>query len=75
MYVRPEFRGRGYAAAILAELERRAGADGYRLIRLETGNRQPEAIGLYEWRGYRRIGNWGKYVGHIAHQCYEKTLG
>ena len=74
MYVRPEFRGRGYSAAILAELERRANADGYRTVRLETGNRQPEAIRLYESRGYRRIGNWGNYAGKIEHQCYEKAL-
>lgn len=75
MYVRPAFRGRGYSAAMLGELERRAWLDGYRVMRLETAYRQPEAIGLYESRGYRRIANYEKYAGKIEHLCYEKRLG
>ncbi|MEK6702960.1 MAG: GNAT family N-acetyltransferase [Planctomycetota bacterium] len=75
MYVRPEFRGRGYSAAILAELERRAILDGYRAVRLETAYRQAEALGLYQSRGYVRIENYGKYAGHVEHLCFEKALG
>lgn len=75
MYVRPEFRGRGYSAAMLAELERRAGLDGYKVVRLETAYRQAEALGLYRSRGYVQIENFGKYAGHVEHLCFEKVLG
>ena len=62
MYVKPQLRGRGYAKAILAELERLAWEHGYTSIRLTTGKRQPEAIGLYEWAGYSRIPLYGVYT-------------
>lgn len=75
MYVRPEFRGRGYSAAMLAELERRAAWDGYKFVRLETAYRQAEALGLYRSRGYVQIANFGKYAGHVEHLCFEKALG
>src|SRR5215472_1550680 len=41
MFVLPEHRGRGYAKAILAELEHRAFESGYTSVRLGTGDRQP----------------------------------
>ena len=44
-------RGRGYARAVLAELERTAAAAGRRRAVLETGTRQPEAIALYTSAG------------------------
>src|SRR5215468_366748 len=55
MFVLPEFRGRGIARQILLALEARARELNYRLVRLETGIEQPEAIGLYKSAGYRRI--------------------
>lgn len=45
-------RRRGLARRVLAELERAAGARGYRRIHLTTGPRQPEARGLYLATGY-----------------------
>jgi ribosomal protein S18 acetylase RimI-like enzyme len=74
MFVAPDCRGRGYGRAILAELERLAAALGYTAARLETGSRQPEAIGLYERSGYRRIANFGMYVGSERSVCFEKRL-
>ena len=62
MFVRPGFRGRGLARLVLEELERIATANGLRRLILETGVRQPEAIGLYRSAGYRRIANYGPYV-------------
>ncbi len=58
MYVRPPFRGRGRARALLEALEREAGRLGAVIVRLDTGPRQPQAQGLYERSGYRAIGNW-----------------
>lgn len=74
MYVMPGFRGRGIASAVLAALER-LGADlGYSGIKLATGERQPEAIALYESRGYLRVEPYGKYVGDPLARCYRKAL-
>ncbi len=70
MFVIPDCRGRGFSKLILAELEHRAARDGYRLLRLETGDRQPEAIKLYERCGYRRIANFGIYVDSARSVCF-----
>lgn len=75
MFVRPEMRGRGYAGLLLRKLERLALAEGYAFVRLETGVRQPEAIRLYERSGYRRVENFGIYVGDDQSVCFEKQLG
>ncbi|SDP33549.1 Acetyltransferase (GNAT) family protein [Streptomyces sp. cf386] len=45
-------RRRGLARRVVAELEREAGARGYRRVYLTTGPRQPEARGLYLATGY-----------------------
>ena len=72
--VAPEHRGRGYAKRLLAEIERHAADCGYSCLRLETGDRQHESIALYERVGFRRIPNFGIYVGSDWSVCYEKVL-
>jgi ribosomal protein S18 acetylase RimI-like enzyme len=74
MYVAPAFRGRGIARALLRALEAAAGRLGVAVLRLETGTRQPEAIGLYEAAGYARIPAFGEYVGDPLSVCFEKRL-
>jgi putative acetyltransferase len=74
MYVRPTARGRGVGAAILGELEARAAALGFRVVRLETGPLQPEAIGLYEHAGYREIPCFGAYATGAASRCFERRV-
>ena len=75
MYVRPEFRGRGYAKQMLKHLEELATARGFSKVRLETGISQPEAIGLYERNGYYKIPPFGDYWDDPLSFFYEKTLG
>ena len=58
--------------AIVNELERQARARGYRVVRLETGVRQPEAISLYESLGYYPIPNYGEYRDSSLSVCFEK---
>lgn len=58
MYVRPPFRGRGLARALLGALEASAINLGATFARLDTGPKQPLAQGLYERSGYQAIGNW-----------------
>ena len=48
-------RRRGYATALLVELEAVIVQRGYRRVYLTTGNRQPEAEALYESAGYTRL--------------------
>ena len=58
MYVAPRARRAGVARALLAALEDTARGLGYRVVRLDTGDRQPHAQALYEAAGYRRVGNF-----------------
>jgi len=62
MYVVPDVRGRGISRLVLAGLEAEALARGWTTLRLETGPRQPEAVGLYTRAGYRPTSAFGHYV-------------
>jgi putative acetyltransferase len=61
VYVRPPWRRGGVARAILGELFGQARSRGLRILRLETGNAQPEALALYERAGFRHRGPFGHY--------------
>jgi GNAT superfamily N-acetyltransferase len=74
MYVASAVRRRGIAWSLLAELERRAIKFGYSIIRLETGDRQPEAAALYESFGFRRIPAYGSHVSDPLSLCFEKRV-
>ena len=74
MYVLPESRGRGLGRQLLEALEAEALRLGYRGIVLETGNRQPEALGLYLSVGYAPIPCYGAYASRALSMCFEKTL-
>jgi putative acetyltransferase len=66
MYTREEARGRGVAKALLRRIEEQARAAGAPILCLETGNRQREAIGLYERMGYQRCAAFGPYAAMPA---------
>lgn len=74
MYAVPEARGRGLGRQILAGLIERGRALGYARLVLETGDRQAEALHLYESAGFRRIPNYGYYVGMEESLCYGLDL-
>ena len=74
MYVAPQFRKKGIASEILSELEKWAGELSCGRYTLETGKRQPEAIGLYKKSGYKVISNYGQYAGVENSVCFEKNL-
>lgn len=74
LYVLPSHRRRGVARLILVELERQALHFGYRVLRLETGNRQLAAQRLYESCGFRRIEAFAPYSGDPTSMCFEKPL-
>jgi GNAT superfamily N-acetyltransferase len=62
MYVVPDLRGRGLARRLLGHLEDTARAAGVDALVLETGQRQPDAIGLYRACGYTDIPRFGHYA-------------
>jgi ribosomal protein S18 acetylase RimI-like enzyme/uridine kinase len=74
MYVRPQFRGLGFARLMLNHLEDYARSHGVRLLRLETGIHQQAAIGLYERMGFRRIPPFGEYREDPLSRYYEKDI-
>lgn len=74
MYVSPESRKKGIASKILEELEKWASELNIRKCVLETGKRQPEAIGLYKKNGYNLIPNYGQYAGVENSLCFEKVI-
>lgn len=74
MYTLPEFRGKGIALEVLAQLESSAMELGYSKCILETGKKQPEAIQLYTRAGYSNIENYGQYAGVINSVCFGKEL-
>jgi GNAT superfamily N-acetyltransferase len=72
MYVAPEARSRGLGRRILERLEVGARTAGYSFVRLDTGDRQPEALRLYRSAGYREIPD---YNGNpAASYWFEKPL-
>ena len=74
MYVTPEHRGTGLSRRMLRALEEEARDFGYRRIRLETGVRQHEALGLYRSAGFEEIPRFGPYVDDELSVCFEKPL-
>jgi len=54
MYVRPEFRGRGIANALLEAVHAHARDAGFHWIYLDTKDGLDVAISFYERRGYER---------------------
>jgi putative acetyltransferase len=79
MYTRPAARGRGLAKAVLRRLEEEARAAGKPLLRLETGDYQREAVGLYRRAGFVSCGPFGHYARMPARNIetslfFEKAL-
>lgn len=74
MFVRPAFRGQGLSRELLRRLEDEARRTGIQVLRLETGPRQVEALGLYRSSGYTDIPRYGEYTHSPDSICMEKPL-
>ncbi|MDA1215782.1 MAG: GNAT family N-acetyltransferase [Chloroflexi bacterium] len=74
MYVVPALRGRGIARALLTALEAEAKSLGLKRLVLETGERQPEALGLYRQAGFTVIPAYGEYIDAPLSLCMGKDL-
>lgn len=74
MYVVPAHRGRGVSTALLAAAEDAARSRGVRRIVLQTGDRQPDAVRVYEREGYTRIPIFPPYERLTFSICMAKAL-
>jgi putative acetyltransferase len=74
VFVAHSHRGRGYAMALMEQLERHLNKRGIRLARLETGIRQPKALAIYRRLGYIERGPYGAYVEDPLSIFMEKHL-
>jgi GNAT superfamily N-acetyltransferase len=74
MYVAPAYRGSGAATALLAAAETAARSLGASRVVLQTGDRQPDAVRLYEREGYTRIPVFPPYEWLPFSVCMEKSL-
>jgi len=75
MFVVPQARGHRIGRQILAALEEVALAEGVRVVRLETGVRQPEALALYRSSGYVERGPFASYRPDPLSTFFEKWVG
>ncbi len=75
LFVDPAARGLRIGQLLVEAIEAHAVALGVTVLRLETGIRQPAALGLYEKAGYRPINLFGAYKPDPLSVFMEKTLG
>ena len=66
MYVDESVRGNKIGAALVDHLEGVALELGLRELKLETSDRQPAAVGLYERFGFEPCEPWGEYIATAA---------
>jgi putative acetyltransferase len=74
MYVSPRGRGQGVARKLLVLLESRAIASDCKLLTLETGPYQHEALALYASAGYERRGPFGDYANDPLSVFMQKRI-
>lgn len=72
MYARPETLGVG--SAILEYLEKSAQKFGYNKLWLETRLVNRHAVNFYMKNGYKKIPNFGKYIGNPKAICLGKKI-
>ncbi|PWR23618.1 GNAT family N-acetyltransferase [Zavarzinia compransoris] len=75
MYVLPEARGHGLGRKLLEALIAIADGEGIRTLRLETGIRNREALGLYRALGFIERGPFGDYAEDPNSKFMERRLG
>jgi putative acetyltransferase len=74
MYVRAQFRGRGFGKLMLDHLTEYAASHAIGILRLETGIHQHAAIRLYEQAGFLRIPPFAPYGDDPVSRCYERRI-
>ena len=70
----PSHRGHGISTSLIAAVEAAAIAEGATRLILQTGDRQPEAVRLYEWLGYSPIPVYAPYDALPMSLCFAREL-
>ncbi|WP_307852411.1 GNAT family N-acetyltransferase [Glaciihabitans sp. dw_435] len=68
------YRGRGISRALIASVELEVVRRGGSRVILQTGDRQPEAVGLYEALGYVRIPTFEPYTVFSGSICFAHAV-
>ena len=66
LFVREKFQGRGIGRRLCASLVAAAKSEGYRSMRLDTGDRNSEAVTMYESMGFRLCPPFHEYATELA---------
>lgn len=74
LYVDPAHRGTGVAGALLGAAHDAARARGHRTVLLQTGDRQPDAVRVYERAGYHRVPIFAPYASITFSICMAVDL-
>ena len=74
MYVEPDKRGSGVAAALLAAVEQRARDEEVTRVVIHTGDRQLAALRFYERHDYTPIDVFPPYEAVTYSRCFEKVF-
>ena len=75
IFVKSKVRGSGIATSILSRLEEEAISSGLRKMKLETGNKQPDAIALFKREGFVICDAFGDYPKEDPYSVFmEKKL-
>ena len=74
IYTSSRARGQGLGRRILAALENHARGLGLREIKLETGDRQPEALALFRAFGFQPCGPFGDYQQGVTSLFFVKPV-
>ena len=73
-YVHPAQRGTGVGDALMAGVLEHASAQGVRLVRLETGDKQHAAIRFYRRHGFSATPRFPPYTGSETSVCMQRQL-
>lgn len=74
VFVAEQHRGKQFATAIMVHLESYLKSENIRIVRLEAGPKQPEALNFYRKLGYVERGPFGSYVADPLSVFMEKVL-
>ncbi|MBN2410607.1 GNAT family N-acetyltransferase [candidate division KSB1 bacterium] len=72
--IHPDWRGKGLANSLMDFAEEYAVKHHYQCIRLDAYSVNPAAIGLYNNRGYRKVGHVYFPRRKFPFYCFEKIL-
>lgn len=72
--IHPNWQGKGIAMKLMDFAEEYAKKNDYRSVRLDAYTANPKSNGLYEKRGYKKVGQIFIPMRELPFHCYEKVM-